>query len=172
MDTTPLTSTPSGTPERRMLGALAVAAGAVLVLSACGGPVAQALGRPSPGDAATYATGADAKAAGALPEWVPDDATDVRVEARSGGAERIVSLRAALADLPATCVAVTAEQPLGPRPVDADPADFRSVSTLQAQWWPAEVEQRSTTMCGEWWVGEQDGTLYAFTPERRTVPVN
>jgi hypothetical protein len=171
MDTTPLTSTPAGTPERRMLGVLALAAGAVLVLSACGGPVAQALGRPSPDQGATFATGVEAEDAGALPEWVPDEAQDVRLAARPGGAERIVSMRATLADLPGTCVAVSAEQPLGPRPADGDPADYRTVSTLRAAWWPEEQEQQATVMCGAWWVGEQDGTLYAFTPERRTVPV-
>lgn len=168
MDTTPLTSTPARTPERRLLGVLAVAAGAVLTLSACGG----AFGSAPTDPAATYATGTAAKAGASLPAWVPDDAEDVRVKARPGGAEHIVTMRASLADLPADCVAVSAEQPLVPRPADADPADFRRVSTLQADWWPAEQEQDASVMCGEWWVGERDGGLFAFTPESRRVSVD
>lgn len=172
MDTTPLTSTPARTPERRLLAVLAVAAGAVLTLSACGGAVANALGGAHAEPASTYATGADAKADASLPAWVPDDAQDVRVKARPGGAEHIVTMRAGLGDLPADCVPVTAEQPLAPRPADADPAEFRRVSTLQADWWPAEQEQDASVMCGAWWVGERDGALYAFTPESRRVPVD
>lgn len=172
MDTTPLTSTPARTPERRLLGVLAVAAGAVLTLSACGGALTGAFGSDPKEPAATYASGADAKAARTLPGWVPDDAADVRVKARPGGAEHIVTMRASLADLPAECVPVSAEQPLAPRPADADPADFRRVSTLQAEWWPAEQEQDASMMCGAWWVGESDGVLYAFTPESRRVSVD
>ncbi|WP_454049920.1 hypothetical protein [Cellulomonas sp. Marseille-Q8402] len=171
MDTTPLTSTPARTPERRLLGVLAVAAGAVLALSACGGAVAGALGQEPTAPATTFATGADGKAGAALPAWVPDDASDVRLQARPGGAERIVTMRADLDDLPADCVPVSAEQPLAPRPADADPADFRRVSTLRADWWPAEQEQDASMMCGAWWVGERDGALYGFTPELRRVSV-
>lgn len=172
MDRIPLTSTPPRTPERRLLGVLSLAAASVLLLSACGGAVADALGRQPRPRATAFATGADAKAAEALPGWAPDGATDVRVKQRPGGAERIVSMRARLDDLPDDCVPVSAERPLAPRPADGgDPADFRSVSTLAADWWPVEVEQHATVMCGAWWVGERDGVLYAFTPERRTVPV-
>ncbi|WP_147794550.1 hypothetical protein [Cellulomonas sp. Y8] len=172
MDGTPLTSTPPRTPERRLLGALSLAAAAALSLSACGGAVANALGRQPDPRATTFATGADAKADASLPGWAPDGATDVRVKQRPGGDERIVTMRAALADLPDDCVPVSAEHPLAPRPAQGDPADFRSVSTLTADWWPAEAEQDATVMCGSWWVGERDGVLYAFTPERRTVPVS
>jgi hypothetical protein len=169
MDATPLTSTPARTPERRLLGVLAVAAGAVLALSACGGALT---GSAPTEPATTYASGADAKAGSALPAWVPDDAEDVRVKARPGGAEHIVTMRADLGDLPADCVPVSAEQPLAPRPADADPAEFRRVSTLRADWWPAEQEQDASMMCGAWWVGEHDGALYAFTPESRRVSVD
>jgi hypothetical protein len=96
---------------------------------------------------------------------------EVGVKPRPGGAERIVTMRARIDDLPDDCVPVSAERPLAPHPADGDPADFRSVSTLAADWWPAEAEQEATVMCGAWWVGERDGVLYAFTPERRTVPV-
>jgi hypothetical protein len=83
-------------------------------------------------------------------------------------------MRADLTDLPATCTAVTAENPRAPHPEDpaVDPTDFRTVSTLRADWWPVEVEQDATVMCGRWWVTAEDGALYPFTPERRTVPVN
>ncbi|GIG36540.1 hypothetical protein [Cellulomonas pakistanensis] len=171
MDATPLTSTPARTPERRVLGALTIAAAAVLALSACGGAVSEALGRGPEPRASAYPSGADAKSAQALPAWAPDAATDVRVKQRPGGAERIVTMRAGLADLPDDCVPVSADRPLAPAPAEGDPTDFRTVSTLAADWWPAEAEQDATVMCGAWWVGERDGVLYAFTPERRTVAV-
>lgn len=173
MGTTPLTSTPAGTAERRLLGVTAVAAGVVLVVSACAGPVADAFGGQPDDTASTYPTGTAAKQSAHLPDWVPDDAADVRVKTRPGGSERIVTMRADVASLPTDCVPVSAERPLAPHPVGegADPADFRSVSTLRADWWPVEQEQAATLICGEWWVGEHEGSLYAFTPERRTVPV-
>lgn len=168
---------------RRRLGATAVVAGAVLALTGCAGPLAEALGRAPEARTQSYPTGAAAKADGDLPDWVPDDAADVRVVARPGGAERIVAMAADLAALPEECAPVSPDRPLGARPVVAassdaaggeaaeDPADFRTVSTLRADWWPVEAEQDATVLCGAWWVGERDGTLYAFTPERRTVPV-
>lgn len=171
MGTTPLTSTPAGTPERRALGVLAAAAGVVLALSACAGPLADRFSGSAEDTAATYPSGAAAKSDADLPSWVPDDADDVRVKTRPGGDERIVTMRATLDALPPECVPVSAERPLAPHPADGDPADFRSVSTLRADWWPVEQEQASTVMCGAWWVSEHEGALYAFTPERRTVPV-
>jgi hypothetical protein len=171
MGTTPLTSTPAGTPERRLLAVTSAAAGVVLALSACAGPVTQALrGAPEP-RTASWATGADGKAAGALPDWVPDTAADVRLAERRDGEERILSMRTTVGALPEACVPVSGEEPLTPRPAGADPGDFRRVSTLRADWWPTEQEQSATWMCGPWWVGEKEGTLYAFTPERREVPV-
>lgn len=155
-----------------MLGALSIAAAAVLTLSACGGAVSEALGRAPDPRASTFPSAADAKAADMLPAWAPDGATDVRLKQRPGGAERIVTMRARLSDLPDDCVAVSPDRPLAPAPADGDPSDFRTVSTLSADWWPTEAEQDASVMCGAWWVGERDGVLYAFTPERRTVPVS
>lgn len=174
MDTRPRTSTPTGTPERRTSGVLiaATVALAALALGACTGPIAGI----TDSDARTVAftTGANGKSHQDLPEWVPDDATDVHLTARRGGDERILTMKAQLSDLPDSCVPVSDEQPLAPHPEGADavPSDFRTVSTLRADWWPVEVEQSATVMCGAWWVGERDGALYAFTPERRTVPVS
>lgn len=170
MDTTPLTSTPAGTPERRLLAVTAAAAGVVLTLTACAGPFADALGGARD-TVATYRSVQEARGDDALPDWLPADAADIRVKSRPGGAERIVRMEASLDALPDGCVPVSPEQPLAPRPVDAEPSDYRSVSTLHADWWPVEQEQTATMMCGAWWVGEHDGELYAFTPERRTVPV-
>jgi hypothetical protein len=170
----PLTSTPPGTPERRLLGALALAAAAALTLSACAGITG--LGDRASRDqaTATYETGASGKSHDRLPAWVPDDATAVRQSSRPGGDEQILTMRAAATDLPATCTAVSAENPLAPHPEDGSAAsDYRTVSTLRADWWPVEVEQGATVMCGRWWITTgDDGLLYAFTPERRTVPVN
>lgn len=172
MQTTPLTSTPAGTSERRLLGVLSLAALATLTLTACGGVVTNAFGRSQDGTA-SFASGTEAKADRSLPDWVPDSATDIRFKARAGGAERITAMRATLDDLPDDCVPVSEQEPLRPRPEqqDAAPSDFRTVSTLSADWWPAEEEQGATMMCGAWWVGEHDGVLYGFTPEKRTMPV-
>lgn len=172
----PLTTTPTGTPERRLLGVLALAAAVTLSVSACSG-IAGAFGdRAGGGDdrTAAFDSGAAGKRAHGLPDWVPDHAEGVRTLSRPGGDEQILTMRAALTDLPATCTAVSADNPLTPHPEDpaAVPSDFRTVSTLRADWWPVEVEQDATVMCGRWWVTADGDSLYAFTPERRTVPVN
>lgn len=175
MDTRPHPSTPTGTPARRPRGVLtaATAALAALVLGACTDSIA-GIGDSDDARTAVFTTGATGKNHRDLPEWVPDDATDVHLAARLGGDEQILTMKAHLADLPTVCVMVSDEQPLAPHPegVDAVPSDFRTVSTLRADWWPVEAEQSATMMCGAWWVGERTGVLYAFTPERRTVPVS
>lgn len=94
-DHLPLTSTATGTPERRFLGALTLAAGLALTLGACGS-LAEGLAERDAGHtkALEYATGAEGKAAEALADWVPDDAQDVRVVFRTTGDERIVAMQA------------------------------------------------------------------------------
>lgn len=152
----------------------AAAVALVLPLSACAGlgQMTGAGGR----HVRTWAfdSGAAGKQRDVLPSWVPDDATGVRLASRTTGSERILTMHADLADLPSTCERVSGERPLAPRPVreGSKPQDFRTVSTLKADWWPAEQEQAATVMCGAWWVAAHDGSLYAFTPELRTIPVD
>lgn len=99
--------------------------------------------------------------------WTPDTATGIHILQRTTGEERIVTMTADIAELPAECVPVSEENPLQPRPErrESDPADYRTTSTISASWWQAGQEAEATMICGTWWVG-QDGTdLWAFTPE-------
>ncbi|WP_353709376.1 hypothetical protein ABRQ22_09775 [Cellulosimicrobium sp. ES-005] len=170
----PLTTTPRGTTERRLLGALTLAAGAALLLSACGS-IGEAVAENRAGHTKTYefATGEAGKADGVLPDWVPDSATDVREVVRTTGDERILSMTADLGALPASCTAVSSEHPLEPRPERGDLTadDYRTAATLEAAWWEAGTEQGATAMCGKWWVGAQDGRLYGFAPELKVVTI-
>lgn len=170
-DDRPATTTP---PDRyRGLGALALAAGVVLTVTACGSLAASLSER---GDGHTkafaYTTGAQGKADDALPDWVPDGAEDVRGVFRTTGDEAILTMTADEGDLPA-CDVVTAEEPLGPRPQRGDlrPEDYRTEATLKASWWTAGQEREATRMCGAWWVGTHDGEVFAFTPELRVVEI-
>jgi chitodextrinase len=170
-DDLPATTTP---PHRyRGLGVLALAAGVVVSVTACGS-LAASLAERSDGHtkAFEYATGAQGKADDALPSWVPDDAADVRGVFRTTGDEAILTMTADEADLPA-CDAVTATAPLAPRPERGDlrPEDYRTDSTLKASWWTAGQEGEATRMCGAWWVGAQDGEIFAFTPELTAVEI-
>ncbi|HEY0216063.1 MAG TPA: hypothetical protein VGC57_06710 [Cellulomonas sp.] len=172
----PLTTTATGTPERRVLGALALAAAVAVSLSACSGIAADLTGRAaSQVRTASFESGAAAKQHHALPDWVPDDATGLRQSVRTTGEEQILVMRADPGDLPDTCTPVGPDNPLVPHPVagdGSDPSDYRTVSTIRADWWPVEIEQGATLICDGWWVAVEDGSLYGFTPERRTVPVN
>lgn len=111
-----------------------------------------------------FDTGSEGKSAQVLPDWVPDDAAAVRMVARADGEERILTMRTSPDRLPASCTPAN--------PADAtDSSDYRRVSTLSADWWSTEQEQAATIMCGSWWVVVEGDSLYAFTPERRTVAV-
>ncbi|MCR1981881.1 hypothetical protein NSA53_06435 [Cellulosimicrobium cellulans] len=170
----PLTTTPRGTAERRMLGALTVAAGAALLLSACGS-IGEAVAENRAGHTTTYefATGKAGKAEAVLPDWVPDSATDVREVVRTTGDERILTMTADPGALPASCTPVSADHPLEPRPEhgELDAIDYRTAATLEASWWEEGTEQSATVMCGKWWVGSHDGALFGFTPELKVVEV-
>ncbi|CAM3443746.1 hypothetical protein [Isoptericola cucumis] len=173
-DDRPLTTTDLRTPQRRLLGILAVAAGVVVTTTACAG-LTESLAERADGHTKTfeYSSGAAGKDAEVLPAWAPDDATDVRGVFRTTGDEVILSMSADLDDLPAGCEAVSAKNPLAARPDRGtlEPEDYRDASTLEAGWWTAGQEQSATLMCGRWWVGEQDGTVFAFTPELKQVEV-
>ncbi|MGO2611382.1 MAG: hypothetical protein ACTH72_13100, partial [Glutamicibacter ardleyensis] len=47
--------------------------------------------------------------------------------------------------------------------------NFVTFRTLEADWWPQDAEQRTTTLCGRWWVHQDAGKLYAFAPDNSSV---
>lgn len=161
------TSAPDRTGRRRprhlrrtaaLLGSAAVIVGATGCSAVTG-----ALTRDG-ASAWEFDTGSEGKSVQVLPDWVPDDAAAVRMVARAGGEEHILTMRTSPDRLPASCT------PAHPAEA-ADSADYRRVSTLSADWWSTEQEQAATIMCGSWWVVVEGDSLYAFTPERRTVAV-
>ncbi|AEF38979.1 hypothetical protein [Hoyosella subflava] len=98
----------------------------------------------------TFETGAEGKADKVLPQWVPDDASDIDEVVRTTGNERILRLKASAEELPEWC------EPSEP-PV--------SSASLEASWWPADRESESTLTCNEWFVSEDADYLYGFKEE-------
>lgn len=154
---------------RRRIAAASLGLGLTVTLTACGS-FQEGLSERAAGHTKTYSfdTGKQGKADKVLPDWVPDDATEVQEVIRTTGSERILTMRSSVDALPDTCEVVDADTPLEPRPEYTTEAskDFRSDSTLKATWWSKGQEAQSTHMCGAWWVGEKDGSLFAFKPER------
>lgn len=145
---------------RRTAALLGTAAVIVAAMSGCSA-VSGVLNRGS-ASAWEFDTGSEGKSAQVLPDWVPDDAAAVRMVARAGGEEHILTMRTSPDRLPDSCTSAD--------PTKAtDSSDYRRVSTLSADWWSTEQEQAATIMCGSWWVAVEGDSLYAFTPERRTV---
>lgn len=117
-----------------------------------------------------------------LPAWVPSTATDIAEVQRTTGHERIFTL--ALAEpLPSGCVELaTPGEPTsdelragltesGWREAEVDgilEAQHRT-PLLEADWWPAGQEKKTTHLCDKWWVSQEDGQVWAFTPETRVV---
>ncbi|MFE6968023.1 hypothetical protein [Isoptericola sp. NPDC057653] len=168
------TVTTSASRRYRGVGVLALASVVAVTTTACGA-ITEALQDRSSGHtrAFSYDSGASGKAADVLPSWVPDGAADVRGVFRTTGDEVILTMDAALADLPAECAAVDADHPLVAKPArdGLTVDDYRVDATLKAAWWPSGQELDSTRVCGGWWVGAQDGALFAFTPELKAVKV-
>ncbi|MFC8599548.1 hypothetical protein [Isoptericola sp. NPDC057191] len=166
--------TTSSARRYRGVGALAVAAVVAVTTSACGA-ITEALQDRNAGHTKefSYDSGASGKAADVLPAWVPDDASDVRGVFRTTGDEVILTMDADLADLPAACSAVDADHPLVAVPArdGLTVEDYRVDSTLRATWWTTGQEQEATRLCDAWWVGAQDGALFAFTPELKAVKI-
>ncbi|WPR68195.1 hypothetical protein SLW73_17720 [Glutamicibacter protophormiae] len=115
---------------------------------------------------------------GLLPEWVPSGGTDVKLVQRNSGPERIF-----IVDYPAEidvpqCVPLDdsgepTDQELArayasdSRTKNFDPSEMSTTRTLEADWWPAGAESRTTDLCGRFWVHQADGRLYAFTPDTK-----
>ncbi|GHD06456.1 hypothetical protein GCM10008096_16470 [Zhihengliuella salsuginis] len=167
---------PAGTGRRRprrLLPALALGALLPLALSACG-----SLGLTDGYDDAaskSAPTSEEGKVDGLLASWVPDGGTDVEVEQRSTGHERLMTMEYDGA-LPDSCAAIAtvgaptdaeleAAYSSDDRTEGLDPAEIDTEPTLTADWWPQGREDETTHLCGRWWVSQQDGTLYAFAPD-------
>ena len=120
-----------------------------------------------------FDTAAEGLSDGILADWAPASATDIHIVQRTTGEERIVTMTADIDDLPNSCVPVSAEHPLEPRPEreNSDPANYRTASTIKAEWWTSGQEQEATMTCGKWWIGQDDDQLWAFTPELTMVAI-
>lgn len=49
------------------------------------------------------------------------------------------------------------------------PEEMSATRTLEADWWPQDAEQKTTVLCGRFWVHQEDGKLYAFAPDTNTT---
>jgi hypothetical protein len=158
----------------RTFAVVALGGVAALALSACG-DIAESLEERSNGHTKTFAfdTGKEGKADEVLPTWVPDDAATVQGIFRTTGTERLITFQGTLEGLPADCAPVSAENPLVPHPEREGftAEDYRTQATLLASWWPDGQEQRSTVMCGKWWIAADGHDVFAFTPELTRVEI-
>jgi len=113
---------------------------------------------------------------GLLPDWVPAGGTDVKLVQRNTGMERIFAMDYT-GDLPGEkCLPIkSAGHPSGaelkkayasdPRTKDFEAKEISSTRTLEAQWWPQGAEEKTTQLCGRFWVHLAEGKLYAFAPD-------
>lgn len=155
---------------KKTLTIVALAAVSAISLSACVPGASSSQYDKS--ETKTFSSGKAGKAEQALPSWVPDEATDVRLLFRTTGAERIVAMKNA-ATLPGTCSAV----PAGQKPVSSEDPDSRwpaselsnGPASLSADWWPNGTEQKATSVCGRWWVTVDGDTTYAYAPETTAI---
>jgi len=128
----------------------------------------------------TAATSEDGVANGLLPRWVPASGTDVKLEQRSTGAERLFVMDYDRPFSSEQCLTVkSAGQPTDRELAEAYAADDRfkgfeakdisSTRTLSADWWPADAQSKTQWLCGRFWVHQSDGKLYAFSPDTQTA---
>lgn len=122
---------------------------------------------------------AEAKSSGLAPNWLPSEATSLKIQQRTTGDERLL-----VADyrgtLPQQCTTTRAAgQPSAAelkaayaqdqKTQDAPVSDFTLTPLLSAKWWPAGQEKQYTALCGRWWVSMKDGKVYGWAAERQTV---
>ena len=125
-------------------------------------------------------TGSVAKSNDIAPSWLPDDAQDVRVRRRTTGNERILVASYSRPLTATACVpirsigapttdeltrAYAADDITADTPVD----DFTDEPTLTADWWPTGQDEKTTVLCDRWWVSSDNGSVYAWSPELRSV---
>jgi len=117
-----------------------------------------------------------AVADGLLPNWVPEGGSNIELVQRNTGSERIFVMDFD-GKLPAEkCVPIKkVGQPSEQELTKAYASDSRTAQwkvdeistqrTLDADWWPADAESRTTDLCGRFWVHQEGGKLYAFAPD-------
>lgn len=135
----------------------------------------------SSADASTERSAATAEQGvkdGLLAPWAPAGATDVKLKQRNSGAERIVAMNYAGRLEAKECKPIkTVGEPTPQELASAYASDERVKSfkpdelsqsrTLEADWWPADAQAKTTTLCGRFWVHQADGKLYAFAPDTK-----
>lgn len=133
-----------------------------------------------------FATGAEGKEKRVVPSWVPDEATNLKEIVRTTGNERILRMEFGGA-LPASCTAIAETGRPSPAELSAgldaeDPAAAQELAErveaqyqtplLAADWWPTGQEEKTTHLCGKWWVSREAGHLSAYAPELKGVAEN
>ncbi|GAA1406167.1 hypothetical protein AUR04nite_06790 [Glutamicibacter uratoxydans] len=126
------------------------------------------------------ATSEQGVADGLLPGWVPAGGTDVKLEQRTTGHERIFVMNYSGALPGKQCTPVkqvgkpsakelAASYAADSRSKDWKVEDIATAPTLSADWWPAGAQEKTTDLCGRWWVHQDSGKLYAFAPDTKDI---
>lgn len=161
--------------KKKYLSMMALVIPGTLLLSGCNvGDLAQDKYEQSASKEAK--TSQEGVASGLLPRWVPHGGTDVKLEQRSTGHERIFVMdytgslpSGQCTELAATGIPskkeMTKSYAKDPRTKDMSVDDLVTFATLEADWWPQGAEERTTALCGRWWVHQDAGKLYAFAPD-------
>jgi len=120
----------------------------VLALSGCSAlrPVTQLA---APVDSAIFPTVSDA--AGALPEWVPEDAVQIRMKSSNSSDAAILTYTSPVHYPDDVCPASEAP-PLEPK--------------LRDSWWPQELPAETVTCPDGWYAFAAGDTVYAWTGTR------
>lgn len=115
-----------------------------------------------------------------VPTWAPTGATNVKVMQRDSGPERLISMDYTGKLTSQACKPIKnpghpSEQELAaafasdPRTKAFNPKDMSTTRTLEADWWPADTENKATELCGRFWVSADAGKLYAFSPDTTSM---
>ena len=172
---------PVASNRLKMLGLVSTTVLAGLAMTGC-----SALGIESKYDKTSsheFATGTEGKEKDVVPAWVPDQATELKEIQRTTGNERILRMKYA-GSLPESCIALDTagkptteelasglktEQGIKPDGIAEVVAKQYQTPLLSAEWWPTGKENQSTHLCGKWWVSQESGVLYAFSPETQNI---
>ncbi|CBT77497.1 MULTISPECIES: hypothetical protein [Glutamicibacter] len=124
----------------------------------------------------TAESSSEAVANGLLPNWVPDGGTNIELVQRNTGNERIfvMDYEGKLSDGQCTTLSQVGDPTdeelarayaSDPRTKDLEAEEISTTRTLDAEWWPDNAQERTTDLCGRFWVHQADGKLYAFAPD-------
>ncbi|MCD2107324.1 hypothetical protein O4214_23615 [Rhodococcus erythropolis] len=136
----------------RTLSVVAAAVGAAALVTSCSGTFDKFDDSKAYKKTETFSFARTSNGIDTLPSWVPAGATDIDEIIRTTGNERILRMKANVAEIDHNiCTALPT--------VETRPA------SLSAQWWPAGIEKSSSFQCGDWYVGEKDSFVYGYRPE-------